>query len=491
MSIPANATGTAPGSARPWARWLLLGTLYLAGAAHWTWLFGTAAEPFRGPSFTREDWPKEYLYYSILQQALREGEVPYFISRPIHTRRFLSLPEVNWSPQILLLRVLDVGPFILVHTLLLYSAGFAGLLLLKRHLALGPLPFAFLFLVFNFNGHLTAHLAVGHSMWAAHFLFPFLLLGTLRLLEEPGDRRTPLALALALFLVLLQGGFHAFVWWVFVLGLLAVFDLSTLRPVVATLAWAGLLSACRLLPAAFLIRRMRQSFLSGFPGASELWHGLVSLVPATAARRGGLFDTLNWWEIDHYVGPVGLAWLVYFGILRSWRGRPGARAGLAGPLLVFFLLSLGDLYAPINALPIPLLSAERVSTRFILLPLLFVAVLAASQMEAWLRERPSRARTALGIAGAVLLALSLGAHSRLWRLESLEEMLPARKGRLEIGVASLPEPPDWKDLAYVGTVRSSAVLSAGAIVLLLIRLRRALRDPSAAAQTSSAFAARS
>ena len=83
-----NAPGAALGSARRWARWLFLATLYLAGAAHWTWFFGTAAEPFRGPSFTREDWPKEYRYYSILQQAVREGEMPYLISRPIHTRRF-------------------------------------------------------------------------------------------------------------------------------------------------------------------------------------------------------------------------------------------------------------------------------------------------------------------------------------------------------------------------------------------------------------------
>jgi hypothetical protein len=464
--------------------------LYLGGAAHWVWFFGTAADPLRGPSFTREDWPKEYRYYSVLQEAVRDGEIPYAISRPIHTRRFLSLPEVNWSPQILLLRVLEVGPFILAHTLLLYSAGFVGLLLLKRHLRLGLLPFTFLFLVFCFNGHLTAHLAVGHSMWAAHFLFPFPVLGTLLLLESPSDRRVPPALGLALFLILLQGGFHAFVWWLLFLALVPLFHRAALGPVLQTLAWAGFLSACRLLPAYFLLDRKDQSFISGFPSATDLWRGLVSLVPATAPRRGGLFDTVSWWELDHYVGYVGLAWLACFGASWWWR-RTGAKQTLAGPMLVFFLLSLGDLYAPFNALPIPLVSAERVSSRFLLLPLLFTAVLAAERMEAWLRERRGPLRPALGLAGAVLLALSLGAHSRLWRLESLEGMLPARKGRLEISIASLPHPLGAHDLAYVRTVQGSALLSAGVLVLLAIRLRRVTRRPRGDGQTSRALAARS
>lgn len=488
--IAPSVTG-APRPQRRWPARLLLAILYLGGAAHWIWFFGTVADPLRGPSFTREDWPKEYRYYKVLQQAVREGEIPYAISRPIHTRRFLSLPEVNWSPQILLLRVLEIGPFILVHTLLLYSAGFLGLVLLKRHLVLGPLPFTLLFLVFFFNGHLTAHLAVGHSMWAAHFLFPFPVLGTLLLLENPSNRQIPLAMALCLFLVLLQGGFHAFVWWVFLLGLVPLFDRTALGPVLRTLWWTGLLAACRLLPAYFLLDRKDQSFYSGFPGASDLWNGLVSLVPATAPRRGGRFETINWWEIDHYVGYVGLAWLACFGAWWWWRRRTDRRKHLAGPLLVFFLLSLGDLYAPVNALPIPLLSAERVSTRFLLLPLLFTASFAAVRMQEWLRERRGRVRPALGVLAAVLLALSLGAHSRLWRLESLEQTLPARGGRLEISIGSLPQPLAARDLAYVRTVQGSAVLSAGVLVLLLIRLRRAPRQPPGGAQTSSAFAARS
>ena len=100
-----NASGPQRSRGR-WQRIVILAALYLGGLVHWALFFGTLAEPLRGPSFTREDWRKEYRYASVLQQAVRQHVVPYYISRPIHTRRFLALPEVSWSPQVVLLRAL-------------------------------------------------------------------------------------------------------------------------------------------------------------------------------------------------------------------------------------------------------------------------------------------------------------------------------------------------------------------------------------------------
>ncbi len=226
-----------------WRRILMIVALYLGGLAHWALFFGTLAEPLRGPTFTREDWRKEYRYASVLQQAVRQGAVPYYISRPIHTRRFLALPEVTWSPQVVLLRILEPGPFVLANTWLLYSVGFLGLVALARRLRLGTLPFVFVFLLFFLNGHVTAHLAVGHSMWAAHFLLPWFCLAVLALAEEPTPGRAPLAVALVLFAMLLQGGFHLFVWCVMLVGLLGLFDRRKLRAVAEALVWAAALAA--------------------------------------------------------------------------------------------------------------------------------------------------------------------------------------------------------------------------------------------------------
>ncbi len=449
-----------------WRRLALVGALYLGGLVHWALFFGTPAAPLRGPTFTREDWRKEYRYASILQQALQQRTVPYEISRPIHTRRFLSLPEVNWSPQILLLLGLEPGPFLLANTCLLYTAGFAGLLLLAKRLGLGTLPFVFLFLFFFLNGHLTAHLAVGHSMWAAHFLLPWFCLALLELTSDPSSRRAPLAVALSLFAILLQGGFHLFVWCAMLVGLVGLFERGRLRVVLEALLFAGALGLCRLAPAYFLLDRKDQAFLSGFPSLGALWRGLVRVVPADAPLAGGRFGELNSWEYDHSVGLVGLVWLLYFGVYRAVRGPRRPAHGVLAPLAVMALLALGDLYAPWNALPIPLLSAERVSSRLLLLPLVFLALFSARRMQEWLDERPGLPRRALGAAVALALGVSLLAHSRLWRIEAIEPALRERHGNLAIGIDPLPVPLAGAELAYVTTVRLSALASLVALAVL-------------------------
>ncbi len=193
----------------------------------------------------------------------------------------------------------------------------------------------------------------------------------------------------------------------------------------------------------------------------------MSLVPPGAAPEGGRFGQLNSWEYDHYVGLVGLAWLLFFGVFRAWRGPRHPSLGLFPPLVVMALLSLGDLYAPWNALPIPLLSAERVSSRLLLLPLLFLALFSARRMQEWLDERPGVLRRALGAAAALVLAASLLAHSRLWRIESIEPMLRERHGNLAIAIDPLPVPLAGQELAYVTTVWLSALVSLGTLALLL------------------------
>lgn len=457
---------------------LLLG-LYLAGVLNWVVLFGTAADPLRGPSFTHEDWPKEYRYYSLLQQAVREARLPYYISRPIHTRRFLALPEVSWSPQVLLLRFLEVGPFVLANTLLLYTAGFIGLLLLRHRFRLSLAPFALMFLLFNLNGHVVAHLAVGHSMWVAHFLLTFVVLAVLDLVTGRGGGVSELGLALVLFLMLLQGGFHHFTWCVFFLGLLALFERARAGAILRTLLWTAALSACRLLPAYFLVRRVDQGFLSGFPSLAVFGEGLVCLRGALTSPLGGRFGELRWWEYDSYVGLAGLLWLGFFGIWGAVRRDRDAQAppvrALAAPLAVMTLFSFGDLFAPWNALPVPLLSAERVSTRFFALPLVFLVVFAAVAMQRWIEVRPSLTRRVASLAMVLLVAASLGAHTRLWRLESLEWTLVPRPGNLEIAIAPLPDAPGPRERAYVIAVRASALVSLGALCLLSTRWARLRR----------------
>jgi hypothetical protein len=460
-----------------------LAGLFVAGAA--LWVVVLSAEPARlsGPVPTLEDWPKEFRYYDVLRQAVEQRRAPLFLSRPILSgRKLLAVPEVNCTPAVLLLGFVSIPRFVLLDALAFYAIGFTGLLWLRRRYALGLMPFALLFLIFFFNGHLVAHMAVGHSMWAAHFLLPFFVLGVLALIEGRG-KGAPALLALTLFAILLRGGVHLFSWCVLFLLLLAAFNPRRARAVLLALLGAAVLGMARLAPAAFLARHWNGAFLSGFPSAGDLWHALVSIGSAADPARGGFFGSLAWWEYDTYVGPAGLVLLIGLGLAaaRYPALRERSENDLLGPMAVMAGLSLGDTALLLNLLPVPLLSAERVGSRLLLLPLVMLATLAALRLQEmsarWTRDRPRPVLLRAAIAGGIAAtAAGLAAHAWAWRIQALKAMLPARRGLLNVDLVPPPSPLAGSDLAYVVTVAASALVTlAGLLALGLYCSRRSVK----------------
>lgn len=463
-----------------------LAGLFAAGAIGWAVLLSARPARLSGPTPTLEDWPKEFRYYAVLRQAVLERRPPLFISRPILSgRKLMAIPELNCTPAVLLLPLLSTPRFVLLDAVSYYAAGFAGLLLLRRRYGLGLPAAAFLFLLFFFNGHLVAHMAIGHSMWAAHFLLPLFVLGLLSLVE--GRPAAPPMLALVMFVVLLRGGIHLFASCVLFLLLLAAFNPRRLRPIALTLLAAGALSAVKLMPAAFLARHWHGAFLSGFPSAGDLWASLAAIRGAAEPQRGGVFGRLSWWEYDTYVSAFGLALLLVFGIAlaRRWPALGGgAERGLYGPIAVLAGLSLGDTYLVLSLTPIPLLNAERVGSRLLLLPVLLLGTLAALRMER-LRAAPAgpartagRCAVAMAIAG---MAALMAVHAWTWRVEALNALLPPRRGLMNVELAPLPHPLAGADLLYVIVVALGAAvtLSSMAAAVLFSRRRGGIHSRSA------------
>jgi len=460
-----------------WLREAALAALFGAGVLHWLYVFGFLTPGFAGMSFNVADWPKEVRYYVALQQAIVDGRIPWYVSRSIQeTRKFLANPELPWSPDVLLLRFVGIEVFLVLKVLLWYAAGFAGLLLIRRRYGISLLPFTFLFLLFTFNGHIVAHLAIGHSMWTGYFLLPFVFLYLLDLL---GDVPTtaPLKLALVFFLMLLQGSLHVFAWCVLLLLLAVAFHRRAWKAALAALAWTAALAACRLVPAAVvLFGKMEQVFISGYPSAGDLLAALVAIRPITYPRQGGLFGTLNWWEYDAYLGALGLAWLIGFGVVLRFKG-PEARtfAALNGPLAVLALLSLDDLYAPINRLGVPLLSGERVSSRLLIVPIIFLLPAAAVRMQRALEASPRRrALSALAVLALIVMGVGLATHSHAWSLPVLERTWPPPPHARDLGIAILDSgalEPTARDTAYLWSVRAGVAVSVLALVAAGWRLR--------------------
>jgi hypothetical protein len=424
---------------------LVLLALYGIGIAHWTWFLNAGALTFQA-----YDWPKERMYFEVLRDALCAGRVPYHIEVPADYAditkfpqlnnfnpqqppsppvicRFLAMPETVLAPQILFLAVLEVGPFVWVHNLLLYSLGFLGSLALKKRYGLSLIPFAAFFVLFNFNGYLTSRLAAGHSMWSGYFLLPFFGLYVLEWLEEGSSWRPSLNLALVLFGILLQGSLHLVTWCWMLVGLIAVFNWRFWKGSLLAIGFSGLLSAYRLIPAAVAFwRSPRLPFAGGYPTLTDLLDGLIVIREPTERWLGGLFVAMAWWEYDMYIGILGLVMLAYFGIYRRFDKSSHLQAcqyaELDLPLLILTLLSLNGFYAIVYHLPLPLLNGERVTSRFVIIPLLMVLMIACIRMQRVLEQlAPNAKRTVFFLAAILVTGSSLLTHSDTWRIVRWEE----------------------------------------------------------------------
>jgi hypothetical protein len=442
---------------------VILVILFAVGAFHWVWFLN-----YGRMSFKPHDWSKEFIYYSVLKQAVSTGTMPYHIPTAFQgSNRFLALPEVNLSPQIFLLPLMSVGTFVVLNTVLLYSAGFIGSLLIKRRYHLSLVSFAVFFLLFNFNGHIVAHLGVGHSMWAGYFLLPFFLLFLLELLEGAPWRLGSIKIALVLFAMSLQGSFHLLIWCVLLLILILAFNWRKCgKPMLAAVLLGGVLSAHRLLPALFALWGKKEKFIWSYPTPMDLLDALTTIRDQTPDRLRP-WGTPGWWELDLYIGLIGLAVIVIFGLYLRFSRRPdfeGHRyAELDLPMFTMTLLSMSYFHAFITRIPVPILKSERVAMRFAIIPLVLLLLISSIRMEAVLRKVKRGFRYSfLAAATLVLLALSFLDHSYLWSIGRLDRQFAQKT--VDLTIPSIQSQPDS---LYKASVVVSMAVSAAALAALV------------------------
>ena len=115
-----------------------------------------------------------------MREVIAEHRIPYHVGLCWHdTNKFMALPEVQLTPQVLLLPFMDTGTFVVFNVCLVYAVGYWGCLLIRRKYQLSLFSFTGLFLLFNFNGYVVARMGVGHMMWLAYFFLPHFVLAVL------------------------------------------------------------------------------------------------------------------------------------------------------------------------------------------------------------------------------------------------------------------------------------------------------------------------
>jgi hypothetical protein len=396
-----------------WFSWAWLALLYVSGLYLWGKFYNWGKFPIDFHDWADVTLPR----LTFLQNAVVQGVLPLHIASAKAlaglTDRYLAIPDAYTAPQALLLAFLPIGVFVFVNQALLYSAGYAGLLWLRRKLSLSPLAFTILFLLFDFNGHILAHSGVGHVTWGGYFLFPWFIGLIFDMLHGERGWGWIAKMAVLQLIIWLQGSFHQVVWCLMLLALLALTGRKNFWPCVGAAVASMLACAVRVLPAMALDTKLSQyyGFVGAYSSVTDLWHFLVT--QTNGGQRTTFTNTamvIGNWELTLYVGLLGALFLLFFGIFRWIKNHKQADryAELMLPLLVLAVISIGVIYKALRIFP--LLNGERVSSRIICLPFVFLVVIAAIEFQRWLDETPMGTPARL----AQLIVLGVAFHD-LWQ----------------------------------------------------------------------------
>ena len=325
---------------------------------------------------------------AFMKDAVTKGELPLHMPDSSALRgvtdRYMALPDMILSPQVLLLRWMSVGTFVLVHTWLMIGLGYWGLLRLKKRFDLSLLSFTWIVLLYFFNGHMLSHYAVGHVTWGGAFLLSWFAELVFSLIE--GEQKSAVweaEMAFLLFFIFLQGSFHQFVWCVIFLGFTAISNWKLLLPILRSGIAAGFLSAVRIIPPAMQMGAFDDDFLGGYRTPVQMVNAFVKIiVPADSLNQAKTGAVLGWWEF-----------------------------------------SIRNVYMIMRFFRIPLFSGERVSSRFLLLPFLFILITGICALQRFIREKQFSA------AGNILFTLLLvPAVFELWKHLNTWKVTEAVKG---------------------------------------------------------------
>jgi len=447
------------------AAWLV--ALFLGGALLWGKFLNWGNIPFDFHDWAEVNAPR----LAFVRDAVIKGVLPLHMPDGSALRnvtdRFMSLPDVILSPQVILMRWMEVGPFVLVNTLLFYALGAWGLLWFRRRFQLGLVPFTALFLLFSFNGHILTHMSIGHITWNGYFLFPWALALVFRLLDGDHSWRWVAKMALLLFFMFINGSYHHFVWVLLFLGILAVSSWKHFFTIVKAGLFAVLLSLVRILPCALQLKSFDDEFLGGYPTLMDVLSSLVTVkFPTQSLEVRSMLSPLGWWEYSLYLGLIGTVFLAFFGVYR-WIKNSLPQHGypdLLLPVLGVALLSLGRIYRLLLVFPIPLLSGERASIRMLILPLVILLILAAVELQTWLRQHSLRAVEEVAGLGLLLaLGHDLWQHLKVWQVTNAFTAFPTTPVNLAIKVvANHPDP------VYTTTLAIGAAASLVSLVALLL-----------------------
>ena len=451
-----------------WVNLAFLSLLFGGGLYQW----GSFLSWGRG-NLSFHDWAYITLpRLTFLKDAMMRGLLPLHTANTEAlggiTTRFMAIPDVILSPQIIMLRFLNMGRFLIFDIGLMYTLGFIGLLLLRKKYGLSAIAFTSIFLLYNFNGHILAHFSVGHFTWGGSFLFSWFALFIFELIEGKTGWRWVTKFSILLFIIFLQGGYHQFVWCILFMLFLAIFSIKNIVQISKGVLFSLLVSMVRILPPFILLGKFNEQFKGGYREALTIINNLIHF--QTIYSPIGIEDVsagLSTWESSFFIGAIGTAFLFYFGI---WRTVTNSNATqnhkvILLPALCITILSLGLVYQTIRELlPIPLITGERVSSRMLGLAFVMVLVLATIEFQAWLNQSKAVKITIMFTSLLLLFGINdLWQNFRLWCVSNVAGGFPVQGYDASRWYVA----NNWADTPYLSLIAIGLVISIFSLVFLL------------------------
>lgn len=437
--------------------------LFFIGVIYWIFFFDLG-----NLSLTAYDWIKEDAYLNTLRLAQTSSVIPWqWGDRFFHgVNRFLLIPEVVLTPDVILLRWVSNNIFIIFHTILFYSAGFFGSLIIVRKLNARFVAFSIFWLLFNFNGYLISHLAVGHFEWTGYFLIPYFFIILFKFAEEtqssPFFNITPvLWMALLLGGLFLNGSFHIAIWCSIFMVIILLFRWAMFLNVFTSVFIGVMLGLGRLLPAALWFPKKSSWILgSGYPTFGTLLDAFTSLRLHDFQGIQGV----GWWEYDIHIGFVAFAILSISLAITLKRDKLPYQPHLFMAAVFFVFLSLGNTYSLIAQLPLPFANVERVSSRFIVIPFILFLITAMTGINELFRSW-EKSTKALLLISLPFVTGELLSHSFYWRVTYIEQSF---KDLTKPIISLVP----CSDLSYITLVYASWTVSLISLIMVVAVLLR-------------------
>ena len=316
--------------------------------------------------------------------------------------------------------------------------------------------------LFFFNGHMISHYAVGHVTWGGTFLLSWFAELVFALLDGERDAVWEAKMAFLLFFIFLQGSFHQFVWCVIFLGFLAVSNWKTFFPILRSGIAAGLLSAVRVISPAMQMGAFDDDFLGGYTLLVQLANAFIKIIsPANSLNQAKTGAVQGWWEFDIYLSVFGV--LILMAAVIAWlilRNRDLGFPALICPTVVLTIFSWQNCYQLMRFFRIPLFSGERVSSRFLILPVIFVLIAGMAALQRLIRGKA--ALNMLLTAAMIPAVVFLGKHLSTWKVTEAAKAYPKMNVDLALKtVANHPDQPYTTGLL----IGLGITLVSGAVIL--------------------------